>query len=145
MMAILYRESSFEKKAKPRRKRILWLFPWARPSTAYGYSQALDAIWDAYRQDTSNHGADRDDFGDAIDFVGWYNHRSHKYCGIRPDNAYALYLAYHEGHGGFNRGTYKNNTWLKKTAEEVANHSNTYRNQLQRCHEHLNSPSWWPF
>lgn len=145
MMAMIHRESSFKRKAKPPRKRILWIFPGPRPSTAYGYSQALDTTWDAYKKETGRRGADRDDFGDAIDFVGWYNYRSHKQCGIKPDNAYALYLAYHEGQGGFNRRTYKNKAWLKKAAKEVANRSNYYRKQLQRCQKSLNSPWWWPF
>jgi len=145
MMAIIYQDSGFDRKAKPPRNRFLWIFPGSRPSTAYGYSQALDTTWDAYRQDTGNHGADRDDFGDAIDFVGWYNYKSHKYCGIKPNDAYHLYLAYHEGHGGFNRRKFKNKTWLKKVAKKVSKRSNTYRQQLQRCQKRLEGPWWWPF
>jgi hypothetical protein len=145
MMAIIYQESGFERKAQPPRKRFLWIFPGPRPSTAYGYSQALDMTWDAYRQDTGNHGADRDDFGDAIDFVGWYNYKSHKRCGIKPNDAYHLYLAYHEGQEGFNRRTYKNKAWLKKVAEKVSKRSNTYRHQLERCQKRLEGPWWWPF
>ena len=145
MMAIIYQESGFERKAQPPRKRFLWIFPGPRPSTAYGYSQALDTTWEAYRQDTVNHGADRDDFGDAIDFVGWYNDKSHKQCGIKPNDAYHLYLAYHEGHEGYNRRTYKTKTWLIEVAKKVSNRSNTYRHQLQRCQKRLEDPWWWPF
>jgi hypothetical protein len=114
---IIYHESGFDRKAQPPRKRFLWIFPGSRPSTAYGYSQALDTTWDFYRQDSGNHGADRDDFGDAIDFVGWYNYKSRKYCGIKPNDAYHLYLAYHEGHGGFNRRTFNDMEAL--TAEHL--------------------------
>ena len=57
MMAMIYKESSFERKAKPPRKRILWIIPWSRPSTAYGYSQALDTTWDAYKQETGAYPA----------------------------------------------------------------------------------------
>lgn len=145
MMAMMHRESSFKRKAKPPRKRILWIFPGPRPSTAYGYSQALESTWHIYKRETGRYGADRDDFDDAIDFVGWYNHKSHKECGIKPDNAYALYLAYHEGQGGFNRGTYKNKAWLKKAAKEVANRADYYQKQLQGCQKHLEGPWWWPF
>ena len=145
MMAIIHQESGFDRKAQPPRNRFLWIFPGSRPSTAYGYSQALDTTWDTYRQDTGNNGADRDDFGDAIDFVGWYNYKSHKYCGIKPNDAYRLYLAYHEGHGGFNRRTFKNKAWLKKVAKKVSKRSNTYRQQLQRCQKRLEGPWWWPF
>lgn len=145
MMAMMHRESSFKRKAKPPRKRILWIFPGPRPSTAYGYSQALETTWDIYKRESGRKGADRNDFDDAIDFIGWYNHKSHKECGIRPDNAYALYLAYHEGQGGFNRGTYKNKAWLKKAAREVANRANYYQKQLQGCQKRLEGPWWWPF
>ncbi len=145
MMAMMHRESAYEKKAKPPRNRFLWIFPGSRPSTAYGYSQALKPTWKLYKKETGNHGADRDNFGDAIDFVGWYNHKSHKECGIEPDNAYALYLAYHEGQKGFNRGTYKEKAWLKKAANEVANRADYYRKQLTGCRKHLDGHWWWPF
>ena len=145
MMAMMHRESSFKRKAKPARTRILWIIPWHRPSTAYGYSQALETTWNIYKRETGNYGADRDDFDDAVDFVGWYNHKSHLECGIKPDNAYALYLAYHEGQKGFNRGTYKNKEWLKKAANEVASRAKYYGKQLQGCQKHLEGPWWWPF
>ena len=145
MMAIIHHESGFDGSAQPPRKRILWIFPGSRPSTAYGYSQALDSTWDAYRQDSGNHGADRDDFGDAIDFVGWYNYRSHKECGIKANDAYNLYLAYHEGQSGFNRRTFENKARLKKVAQNVSKRSASYRRQLQRCRKSLEESSWWPF
>ena len=44
MMAMMHRESSFKRKAKPERTHILWIIPWRRPSTAYGYSQALNNL-----------------------------------------------------------------------------------------------------
>ena len=145
MMAMMHRESSFKRKAKPPRTRILWIFPGPRPSTAYGYSQALETTWNIYKRETGNYGADRDDFEDAVDFVGWYNHKSQLECGIKPDNAYALYLAYHEGQKGFNRGTYKNKAWLKKAANEVASRAKYYKTQLQGCQKRLEGPWWWPF
>ena len=145
MMSMMHRESSFKRKVKPPRKRILWIIPGPRPSTAYGYSQALESTWTIYKRETGNYGADRDKFKDAIDFIGWYNHKSHRECGIKPDNAYALYLAYHEGQNGFNQGTYKNKTWLKKAANEVADRAAYYRRQLQGCQKRLEGPWWWPF
>jgi len=143
MMAIIRYESGFDRKAAPPRNRFLWIFPGSRPSTAYGYSQALDATWDAYRQESGNHSADRDDFGDAIDFVGWYNYKSSKYCGIKPNDAYHLYLAYHEGQEGFNRRTFRDKAWLKRVAKKVSKLSSIYRQQLQRCPNRLENPWWW--
>src|SRR5262249_26207295 len=70
-MSVIYQESSFTAKAKPPRKYILWIIPWKRPSTAYGYCQALDGTWEDYQQQTGNSGK-RHTFADATDFIGWY-------------------------------------------------------------------------
>ena len=71
-MAIIHQESRFKANAKPPRKRLLGFIPWKRPSTAYGYTQALDITWDNYIQCTGNYGASRKNFADASDFIGWY-------------------------------------------------------------------------
>jgi hypothetical protein len=43
----------------------------------------------------------------AIDFIGWYNRQSYQRSNIALNDSYHLYLAYHEGHGGFNRRSFK--------------------------------------
>ncbi len=143
MMAIMHQESRFHAKAKPPRKKILGFIPGFRPSDAYGYSQALDSTWDAYQRSAGRYGADRDDFGDAIDFIGWYNYQSHKSSGISRSNTYALYLAYHEGQGGYNRGTYRNKAWLIKVARKVERRANDYQSQLTGCEEKLKDKGWF--
>lgn len=143
MMAIMHQESRFHATAKPPRKKILGFIPGFRPSNAYGYSQALDSTWDAYQRSAGRYGADRDDFGDAIDFIGWYNYQSHKSSGISRSNTYALYLAYHEGHGGYNRGTYRNKKWLIKVARKVERRANDYQSQLTGCEEKLKDKGWF--
>ncbi|CAJ2377440.1 MAG: transglycosylase SLT domain-containing protein [Gammaproteobacteria bacterium] len=132
MLAIIYKESSFDAKARPPRRRFLGI-PLGRPSTAYGYPQALDQTWDFYRKDSGNFIAQRDDFKDAIDFVGWYLARSRRQLGIKPSDAYRNYLAYHEGWGGYSRGTYKRNSWLKGAAKRVSAQAERYRRQIKRC------------
>ena len=144
MMAIMHQESRFRQKAKPPRTKILWIFPGPRLSDAYGYSQAKDDTWDWYMKSSGNYGADRDDFGDAIDFIGWYNRTSTKRSGIKSTDTYHLYLAYHEGHGGFNRRTFNKKPWLKGVAKKVSARSNLYASQLAKCEEELKSP-WWKF
>ena len=144
MMAIMHQESRFQQKAKPPRKKILGFIPGPRPSSSYGYSQAKKATWDWYMKSSGNYGADRDDFGDAIDFIGWYNSVSRKKNSIKPDDAYHLYLAYHEGHGGFNRRTYKSKPWLTKVAKKVSARSRLYTSQLNSCEKELQR-SWWQF
>jgi hypothetical protein len=143
MMAIMHQESRFVAKAKPPRKKIFGFIPGPRPSDSYGYSQALKSTWRSYERSAGNYGADRDDFGDAIDFIGWYNHQSNRRNGIRPDDAYRLYLAYHEGHGGFARGSFRNKDWLLSVARKVERRSSLYTGQLAACQEELEDDGWF--
>lgn len=145
VMAFVHQESRYTAKAKPPRRKILWVIPGPRVSSAYGYSQAKDATWDWYRDKSGNRGADRDDFADAVDFVAWYNAQSTKTNGIAANDAYHLYLAYHEGHGGFSRRTYEGKGWLKNAANKVASLSNRYTTQLAGCQKSLEKSWWWPF
>jgi hypothetical protein len=148
MMAIIYRESGFNADARPPRTTCLLIFPGPRPSSAYGYSQALDQTWKRYKQSAGNRGADRDDFGDAIDFVGWYCNQSRIECGIPPDDAYHLYLAYHEGQTGFSQRTYENKPRLKQIAESVKQQTLFYKSQLDSCEHEFRKPGGcclWPF
>jgi hypothetical protein len=45
LMAIMSQESNFVADAKPPRTWLLGFIPWFRPSSAYGYAQALDGTW----------------------------------------------------------------------------------------------------
>ena len=143
MMAMMHQESKFRATAKPPRKKIFGFIPGPRPSNAYGYSQALDSTWDGYKRSAGRYGADRDDFGDAIDFIGWYNHQSYKRSGIAKTDAYRLYLAYHEGHGGYNRATYRKKQWLIDVAHKVDRKASSYRKQLLACEEELKDDGWF--
>jgi len=147
MMAILHQESKYIGDAKPPRTTCLWIFPGPRPSSAYGYAQVLDGTWEEYQESTDNSWADRDDFGDAIDFVGWYCSLSVKKCGISKNNARNLYLAYHEGRGGYNRKTYAKKTWLLKVANKVQKRALRYRGQLAACENEFRDGGCclWPF
>ncbi len=147
MMAILHHESRYVSDAKPPRTTCLWIFPGPRPSSAYGYAQAKDNTWKEYQDSTGNSWADRDDFEDAIDFVGWYSHLSHKKCHIAKNDAYNLYLAYHEGRGGFNRKTYKKKAWLMRVARKVQATANRYKSQLAACEGEFKKSGCclWPF
>jgi hypothetical protein len=143
MMAIMHQESRFKAKAKPPRKKIFGFIPGPRPSNAYGYSQALESTWDAYKRSAGAYGADRDDFADAIDFIGWYNHKSHRRNGIAKNDTYSLYLAYHEGHGGYSRGSYRKKKWLMGVARKVQRRADSFQSQLQGCEEELKDDGWF--
>ena len=144
-MAIMHQESRFQPKAKPPRTKILWVIPGPRKSSAYGYSQAKKETWRWYQKESGNGGADRDNFADAVDFVAWYNHISKQRLRIANTDAYALYLAYHEGHGGYTRSTWKKKDWLQKVAHKVSARAGRYQQQLNKCEKRLNSSWWWPF
>ncbi len=143
MMAIMHQESRFVADARPPRRWFLGFIPGPRPSDAYGYSQALDSTWETYERSSGNYGADRDEFADAIDFIGWYNEQSHRRNGIARNDTYNLYLAYHEGQGGHSRGTHHGKQWLLKVARKVQNRADSYRVQLNVCEEKLQDDGWF--
>ena len=143
-MAIIRQESTFKFDARPPRKRYLGFIPGPRPSNAYGYAQVLDSTWEWYQRKSGNRGADRDDFGDAIDFVGWYTSLSQQQLGISKWDPYNQYLAYHEGHGGYARGSYNQKAWLKTVAKQVDQRAKDWGVQLRACEEDLDD-GWWIF
>jgi len=132
-MAIMWKESSFEARARTSRTYALGFIPTGRRSSAYGYAQAIDGTWDWYRKDTGNSGADRDDFADAADFVGWYMARSKSVVGIEMDDAFNQYLAYHEGQAGYRRAGWRDKPWLVRVAGEVQRKADDYRRQIEVC------------
>lgn len=144
-MSIIRQESTFKFDARPPRKKLLGFIPWKRPSNAYGYAQALESTWAAYKRDTGRRFADRDDFKDAIDFVGWYTHQSQKLVGISKWDPYNQYLAYHEGQGGWKRNSFRNKRWLKDTARLVDYRAKEWGAQLDRCEANLEDDGWWIF
>ena len=144
-MAIIYQESHFNATARPPREHLLWVIPWFRPTTAYGYSQALKSTWEIYEKSTGHYSADRSRFAAATDFIGWYSNRINKQLGIRKNDAYRLYLAYHEGIEGYREKTYLQKPWLMQVARNVSARANAYHNQLISCWNELPKKPWWRF
>ncbi|MDF1757088.1 MAG: transglycosylase SLT domain-containing protein [Legionellaceae bacterium] len=132
-MAIIHQESKFNPTAKPKRTKLLWVIPWTRPSTAYGYSQVLDSTWKIYKKKRGWIFSSRDSFGDATDFIGWYAHQAYIREGISRSDSYSLYLAYHEGITGFKRRTYLKKPWLMAVARKVERRTKIYQSQLAHC------------
>jgi hypothetical protein len=143
-LSIIHQESTFRFDAKPARRKLLGFIPWKRPSDAYGYAQALESTWDMYKDETGHRFADRDDFADAIDFVGWYTDKSQRTAGISKWDPYNQYLAYHEGQSGWKRKTYRHNRKLQETARRVDYRAREWGAQLRHCEDDLDS-GWWIF
>lgn len=140
-LAVIHQESRFEADSRPPRDTFLWIFPGSRPSSAYGYGQILDATWDRYVESSGSFFSDRDDFADVTDFIGWYGTIGERKYGIPKTDPFAFYLAYHEGHAGYVRGTYKRNAKLLATAGKVASLSRQYQRQLDVCHSDTSASS----
>ncbi len=141
-MAMMYQESSFREDARPPRDYLLWFIPWGYKSSAYGYAQAKDGVWQDYIRITGNSGADRDDIDDALDFMGWYIRQTNKINKISVWNAKELYLNYHEGWGGYKRGSWKKKGWLIKVANKVQHRAEVYGAQYRGCSDSLDD-SWF--
>lgn len=134
ILSIIYHESKFIHNAKPPlKKSFVDGLLGRRISSAYGYSQALDATWLEYVEKTKNWAALRSSFEDSVDFIGWYLNRSVKRLGISRYDAYKLYLAYHEGNTGFKRGSYKNKPAIKNYARQVQTTALSYKKQMMGC------------
>jgi len=136
-MAFMFQESTFRAKAKPPRRKLWGFIPWRRPSSAYGYAQALDGTWNEYIRSTGDYWRVRHDFADATDFIHWYIRQSSNMNKVSRADAYNLYLNYHEGPTGFARKSYSGKPWLLEAATRVQTRSQRYREQYQGCRASL--------
>ncbi|MFD0982039.1 transglycosylase SLT domain-containing protein [Tropicimonas aquimaris] len=132
-MAIIHQESKFDGDARTPLQWQLGVIPMGRQSSAYGYSQALDATWDQYKTETRNRRAKRDDISDATDFMGWYMNKTRSRNGIPLTDARRQYLAYHEGWSGYSRQSYNSKGWLVNVAARVGDRALVYDRQLRSC------------
>ena len=135
-LAIIKMESDFDWLAKPQRQKIFKVIPYKRPSSSFGYSQAVKGTWDQYKKETNNKLATRARFRDSVDFIGWYTDKTEKLLKISKKDVYRQYLAYHEGWGNYKN--YKNNQKVIILAKKVTEQANEYRKQLKKCQKRLN-------
>jgi hypothetical protein len=142
-MAIIHQESRFIANAKPPRTKLLGFIPWRRPTSATGYAQALEGTWREYKQTNGGFLSSRRDFADGVDFIGWYANLAHRRARINRWDAYSLYLAYHEGVGGYLRKTYLHKRWLIFVARKVKARSQLYARQLKYCSASLKRRFWF--
>tara|TARA_B100000700_G_scaffold286242_1_gene340944 strand:- start:56 stop:760 length:705 start_codon:yes stop_codon:yes gene_type:complete len=135
-LAIIKMESDFDWLAKPPRQKIFKVIPYKRPSSSFGYSQAVKGTWAQYKKETNNKFATRTRFKDSVDFIGWYTDKTEKILKISKKDAFRQYLAYHEGWGNYKN--YKNNQKVILLAKKVSKQSDKYKNQLVKCQKKLN-------
>jgi len=135
-LAIIKMESDFDWLAKPARQKIFKIIPFKRPSSSFGYSQAVKGTWEQYKNETGNTLATRTRFKDSVDFIGWYTDKSNSILKISMKDAFRQYIAYHEGWGAYKN--YRNNQKVIKLAKKVKNQSDKYKLQLKKCEKRLN-------
>ena len=135
-LAIIKMESDFDWLAKPARQKLFKVIPFKRPSTSFGYSQAVKGTWEQYKDETGNRLARRTRFKDSVDFIGWYTHKTESILKISKKDAFRQYIAYHEGWGAYKN--YKNNQKVIVLAKKVKNQANKYKSQLKKCQNRLN-------
>jgi len=134
-LAFIKKESDFNWLAKPPRIKLFKVIPFKRPSSSFGYSQAIEGTWQQYKAETQNKFATRARFKDSVDFIGWYVNKTSKLLKISKNDAYRQYLAYYKGWGD-----YKNYAKDKKAiiyAKSVKETSRKYRKQLKKCKKNL--------
>ena len=135
-LAFIKFESDFHWLAKPKRQKLFKIIPFKRPSSSFGYSQAVKGTWKQYKEEQNKPLALRTRFKDSVDFIGWYTNKTESILKISKKDAFKQYLAYHEGWGNFKY--YKKNKKVIGLAKKVEKQSNVYRKQLIKCKNSLN-------
>ena len=130
-LAIIKMESDFDWLAKPKRNKIFKVIPYKRPSSSFGYSQAVKGTWKQYKKETNNPLATRTRFKDSVDFIGWYTNKTEKILKISKKDSFRQYIAYHEGWGNYKN--YKKNAKVISLAKSVKKQSKKYKSQLLSC------------
>ena len=139
-LAIIKMESSFDRFAKPPRQKLFKVVPYKRPSSSFGYSQAVKGTWKQYKEETGNKLATRTRFKDSVDFIGWYTNKTEKILKVSKNDAFKQYIAYHEGWGNFKN--YKSNKKIINLAKKVEKQSNIYKQQLLKCKNSLSTKKY---
>ena len=75
-LAFIKMESDFDWLARPKRLKLFKVIPYRRPSSSFGYSQAVKGTWEQYKKETNNRLATRTRFKDSVNFIGWYTNLS---------------------------------------------------------------------
>ena len=139
-LAIIKMESSFNRFAKPPRQKLFKVVPYKRPSSSFGYSQAIKGTWKQYKDETGNKFATRSRFKDSVDFIGWYTNKTEKILKVSKNDAFKQYIAYHEGWGNYKN--YKKNNKVINLAKRVEKQSNIYKQQLSECKNSLSTSKY---
>ena len=138
ILAFVNKESGFNRWAKPKRQKLFKIVPYKRPSSSFGYSQAVNKTWELYKTETNNPLALRTRFKDSVMFIGWYMKKTTKINKVPLNDSYRQYLNYYLGWGAYAKKTYKTDKKAVIFAKKVEQQSKIYKSQLRECQESLN-------
>ena len=137
ILAFVNKESGFNRWAKPQRTKLFKIIPYKRPSSSFGYSQAVKKTWEQYKNETNNSLALRTRFKDSVLFIGWYINKTYKINKIPQNDSYRQYLNYYLGWGNYADKAYNKDKKAIILAKSVQKQSNVYRKQLRGCKKSL--------
>ena len=139
ILAFVNKESGFNRWAKPKRAKLFKVIPYKRPSSSFGYSQAVKKTWELYKAETDNPLALRTRFKDSVLFIGWYMSKTNKINKIPLSESYRQYLNYYLGWGNYAKKAYKTDKKAIIFAKSVEKQSKIYKSQLIECQKSLNN------
>ena len=142
ILAFVNKESGFNRWAKPKRTKLFKIVPYKRPSSSFGYSQAVNKTWELYKTETDNPLALRTSFKDSVMFIGWYMNKTNKINKIPFEDSYRQYLNYYLGWGNYSKKVYKSDKKAIIFAKKVEKQSNIYKSQLKECQKSLNKKKY---
>jgi len=138
ILAFVNKESGFDRRARPPRTRIFKIIPYKRPSSSFGYSQAVKKTWELYKTETNSPLALRTRWRDSVFFISWYISKTNKINKIPLNDAYRQYLNYYLGWGNYAKKVYKTDKKAIIFAKSVQKQSRIYKSQLRECQKSLN-------
>ena len=139
ILAFINKESGFNRWAKPKRTKLFKVIPYKRPSSSFGYSQAVKKTWELYKRETNNPLAIRTRFKDSAMFIGWYMNKTKKINKIPLNDSYRQYLNYYLGWGNYAKKIYKTDKKAVILAKNVQKQAKIYKSQLTQCQKGLNN------
>ena len=137
ILAFVNKESGFNRWAKPKRTKLFKIVPYKRPSSSFGYSQAVKKTWELYKTETNNSLALRARFKDSVMFIGWYIAKTNKINNIPLNDSYRQYLNYYLGWGNYAKKAYNTDKKSIIFAKNVEKKSKIYKKQLRECAKSL--------
>ncbi len=133
ILAVINKESGFKRFAKPPRHKLFKIIPYRRPSSSFGFSQAINKTWELYKKENNKPTALRISYRSSSDFVGWYFWKANKINKVSLSNTRDLYLNYYLGFSAYKNKAYRTDKKAIIFAMSVEKQAKVYKNQLREC------------